>query len=134
MDSSYLYEGIVENIIDGDTIDITVDLGFGIRHFVRFRLDGIDAYETRLIGETTEEQKEKGIEGKELLKDLLVGENVLIETFKRGKYGRYLARIYIDTDIESDSYVEVYDEEKELLDVNEMMVEKGYAVRYSDKK
>ena len=96
--NTYIYNAFVHNVIDGDTFDVTIDLGFSVTSFQRIRLYGIDAYETSLRRGTTPEEKEKGLAAKHLLQERLEGKNVVLETIqdKQGKYGRYLANVYID--------------------------------------
>lgn len=107
----YIYKAIVTKVVDGDTFDLQIDLGFDVKVKQRIRLNGADAYETSLRGGTTEEEKRKGIEAKEFLIDRIFNKEVIIETVKdkKGKYGRYLANVCIDGKM-----------------VSEMLVEKGY--------
>ncbi len=116
MKNLFTYEGVVTNIVDGDTMDIEFDLGFSIKFTERVRLYGIDAYEPTLRKGTTEEEKKLGIEAKAYLIEKLQGQIVFVETIKdeKGKFGRYLANV---------SY-------KGTL-INEDMVNKGYAVEYA---
>jgi len=105
----------VNKIVDGDTLDITIDLGFSILIKQRIRLEGIDAPET-----FTKDEVEKTF-GNEA-KDFVVlwvssGNNFTVKTFKDDKYGRILARLYKNNDSES---------------LNEQMIRKGYAWEYSD--
>tara|TARA_R110001606_G_C15340113_1_gene646480 strand:- start:565 stop:960 length:396 start_codon:yes stop_codon:yes gene_type:complete len=105
-------------VVDGDTVDVLIDLGFGIAKKERVRIAGIDAPETR-----TKDSKEKsfGIESKTWLTDCLETVKLLtIKTEKEGKYGRILGWLYID---DSDA------------SVNEIMINEGYAWEYNrDKK
>lgn len=106
----------VTNVVDGDTIDVVIDLGFDISFSSRVRLAGIDTPESR-----TKDLKEKalGLQSKEYLKKRLESaNNVVIRTEKVNsseKYGRILAWIYLDGETKS---------------VNHEMIEKGYAWGY----
>jgi len=106
----------VENIVDGDTIDVLIDLGFDILFASRVRLAGIDTPESR-----TKDLKEKalGLESKEYLKKILKdAKSVVIKTEKINsseKYGRILGWIYVDDDTVS---------------VNDHMINDGYAWGY----
>lgn len=116
----YTYRATVTKVIDGDTVRANVDLGFRIWvNEETFRLYGIDAPETRAYAGRAVDEAEKtlGRASKKALKDLVEGRAVALCTIedKRGKYGRYLARIFVDG-----------------LDVNEWMLEKGYAVPYGE--
>jgi len=92
----YEYIGKMVNVVDADTFDIEVDLGFTVVVKQRFRLLGGDAYETRLGRGTTPEEKEKGLKAKAYVERLCIGygEDVRIISNKTGKYGRYLCDVY----------------------------------------
>jgi micrococcal nuclease len=106
----------VLKVVDGDTIDVDIDLGFSVSFTQRVRLAGIDTPESR-----TKDLKEKalGLEVKEHLnKQLKDALTVTIKTEKPDsseKYGRILGWLYIN------------DDEKSL---NEQMIEQGYAWTY----
>lgn len=106
----------VENVVDGDTIDVLIDLGFDILFASRVRLAGIDTPESR-----TKDLAEKalGLESKEYLKKALKdAKSVVIKTEKMNsseKYGRILGWLYINGDTVS---------------VNDMMINDGYAWGY----
>ena len=106
----------VEGVVDGDTIDVLIDLGFDILFASRVRLAGIDTPESR-----TKDKAEKalGLESKEYLKKrIMAAKNVVIKTEKMDsseKYGRILGWIYLDGDGNS---------------LNTEMIEKGYAWGY----
>ena len=106
----------VEGVVDGDTIDVLIDLGFDILFASRVRLAGIDTPESR-----TKDKAEKalGLESKEYLKKrIMAAKNVVIKTEKMDsseKYGRILGWIYLDGEGNS---------------LNTEMIEKGYAWGY----
>ena len=106
----------VENVVDGDTIDVLIDLGFDILFQSRVRLAGIDTPESR-----TSDKAEKvlGLESKEYLKKYLKdAKSVVIKTEKMDsseKYGRILGWVYINGDTES---------------INDKMINDGYAWGY----
>ena len=106
----------VENIVDGDTIDVLIDLGFDILFQSRVRLAGIDTPESR-----TKDLAEKalGLESKEYLKKYLKdAKSVVIKTEKMDsseKYGRILGWVYVNGDTES---------------LNDKMINDGYAWGY----
>jgi len=107
----YEYKATVINIVDGDTIDLIVDCGFGIKKEDRFRLARIDAYEKTLRYGQTEEEKALGIEATKYLNDLILNKEVIVRTEKEGKYGRYIAEI-------------IFEDEN----LNDAMVKLGYAI------
>jgi len=106
----------VENVVDGDTIDVLIDLGFDILFQSRVRLAGIDTPESR-----TKDLKEKalGLESKEYLKKALKdAKSVIIKTEKMDsseKYGRILGWVYVNGNT---------------ISLNDMMINDGYAWGY----
>ena len=88
----YHYKAQVVKVIDGDTIDFMVDLGFGTHQKIRVRLARVDAWEKR------GEEKAKGDAAKEYVEKTLSKYSwVEIRTFKdrKGKYGRYIAEVFL---------------------------------------
>ena len=106
----------VKNVVDGDTIDGVIDLGFDILFASRVRLAGIDTPESRT---TDKAEKALGIEAKEYLKKQLKdAKSVVIRTEKMDsseKYGRILGWVYVNGDSES---------------LNNKMINDGYAWGY----
>ena len=90
MKQLFVYNAKLKKVIDGDTIDFTVDLGFNAFQAIRTRLMGIN---------TPELSEETGKDAKLFVISYLpIGKNVVIETYKypSDKYGRWLAVVYID--------------------------------------
>ena len=110
------YVKSVNKVVDGDTIDVTIDLGFDIHYSSRVRLAGIDTPESRT---RDLEEKKLGLEAKEYLKNRLkFAKNIVIKTEKldsTGKYGRILGWLFLDSETNS---------------VNNQMIMKGYAWEY----
>jgi micrococcal nuclease len=106
----------VKNVVDGDTIDVVIDLGFNVLFEQRVRLAGIDTPESRT---TDKAEKALGLEAKEYLKKhLKAAKNVVIRTEKMDsseKYGRILGWVYLDGASES---------------INNKMIIDGYAWGY----
>ena len=103
----------INRVIDGDTIDIDIDLGFHITVSHRVRLKDIDAAEVRT---KDLEEKKKGIEARLWLeKELARKGEWIIETYKEDKYGRMLGTLYLIGDP---------------VTVNERMLNEGIARPY----
>lgn len=105
----FTYKAEIVNIVDGDTIDVDIDLGFNtwVRD-VRLRLNRINAYETRLVKGTTEEMKQLGIAGKNYIEQTVANaKEIVVTTLGQGKYGRWIAEIVIDGQNISDKLVEL---------------------------
>ena len=102
----------VTKVVDGDTIDVVIDLGFDIMYKSRVRLFGIDTPESRTRDKI---EKKYGLLAKQFLKDHLKGK-IVIKTHKdneTGKFGRILGEIFVDG-----------------ININELMCKKGHAVEY----
>ena len=112
-----MYEYVVKKvhkIVDGDTIDVDIDLGFNISYFQRVRLAGIDTPESRT---SDPYEKNLGMESKEWLKKALEGQTkIIIKTEKPDsseKYGRILGWLYVND-----------------VNLNLAMIDQGYAWGY----
>ena len=90
----YEYRAKLVRVIDGDTIDCYIDLGFNIHVKERVRLKGIDTPETRT---RDLEEKKRGIEAKERVIELFEGvEDFVIQTeIHKGKYGRTIGEVML---------------------------------------
>ena len=85
---AYEYLATITNVVDGDTFDFEIDLGFGIKYANRLRLYGVDTPEIR------GPEKVEGMKVKQHVIGLLFGEEVLLTTKKwKGKYGRYVCSV-----------------------------------------
>ena len=82
----FKYNAIVDNVVDGDTVDLSIDLGFDIWHKARVRLMGLD---------TPEKWFDYGKVVKQYVEQSLEGKKVEIVSTKTDKYGRYLVQIYM---------------------------------------
>jgi micrococcal nuclease len=106
----------VTNVVDGDTIDVDIDLGFDISFSSRVRLAGIDTPESRT---TDKAEKVLGLEAKEYIKSKIKdAKDVVIKTEKMDsseKYGRILGWLFLDGS---------------KISVNEQMIADGYAWGY----
>ena len=80
-------------VIDGDTVDLVIDLGFSLTIKERFRLQGINAPETRT---RDLEEKQRGLAAKHYLRDcLLFSKSLTAQTAKnKGKYGRWICILF----------------------------------------
>jgi len=112
--SEYRYNAEIIRCVDGDTVDAWIDVGFDMRIKQRLRLHGIDTPETRTRDPI---EKKVGLMAKARVQELLeVGKTYPIWTVEKGKFGRYLARIYLD--------------EARNQCVNDMLVEENLASIY----
>ncbi len=112
-DFSYRVDKVTK-IVDGDTIDVMLDLGFDIKYKSRVRLFGIDTPESRTRDKV---EKKYGLLSKKFLQEQIKkSKKVTIKTYKgdeTGKFGRILGDVFIDG-----------------KSVNTLMCQKGHAVEY----
>ncbi len=87
---AYTYMAQIFRVVDGDTVDLIIDLGFHVGIKERVRLNGIDAYE---MNDQDPDKRRKAQDGKTFL-EWFMGKDLMIESFKKDKYGRYLVDIY----------------------------------------
>lgn len=93
----YTYKATVERVVDGDTIDCIVHLGFNATVTQRFRIYSEDhAYfdTPETWRPSTEEEKEHGTEATLRAKELIEGQKIVLKSIKKGKY-RFLAEVYL---------------------------------------
>ena len=108
----YIYKAKCERVVDGDTIDANIDLGFDTWKKTRIRLVGINAAESRT---RDLEEKAKGLAAKAFVKDILLkhSNEFILHSQGVGKYGRCLGEIFLgDTNL------------------NELLITEGHAVEY----
>jgi len=120
----YIYRGKLERVVDGDTIDALIDVGFDIWIKKRIRYSGIDTWESRT---RNLEEKAKGLEAKARNKELLMEVSsksgyFRLKSFGVGKYGRVLGEIYIE------------DKEGKQYNINETLISEGHAYVYEGGK
>ncbi len=86
----YEYKARLGRVVDGDTVDLIVDLGFHISAHHRFRVAGIDTPEVR------GPEKIAGKAAKQWVIEYLTGKDLIVESKKTGKYGRWIGKIRVD--------------------------------------
>ena len=120
----YTYKIKLDRVIDGDTIDAFIDLGFDIHVKKRIRFMGINTPESRT---RDLEEKARGLAAKDRLKAILDGANKIeLCSHGVGKYGRCLGELFVDV---------VDGQEKMTLEsVNELLIKEGHAVEYDGGK
>ena len=120
----YIYRGKLERVVDGDTIDALIDVGFDIWIKKRIRYSGIDTWESRT---RNLEEKAKGLEAKARNKELLLEVSsksgyFRLKSYGVGKYGRVLGEIFIE------------DSEGKQYNINETLISEGHAYVYEGGK
>jgi len=107
----YQYKAECLRVVDGDTLDLRVDLGLNTDRRIRVRLAGIDTPETYGVKRDSEEYK-LGKAATARMEELVLGKSVIITTEKdkAGKYGRYIVTVYVED-----------------LNINDTLVKEGHA-------
>lgn len=128
-----MYEYAIKEIVkvvDGDTVDIVIDLGFNLSKKERVRLAGIDTPESRT---RDLEEKAMGLEAKDFLTRRLndgMASGLRVKTEKDGKYGRMLGHLFcgetnINTEMIYRGYAWEYDGGKKEKNLNELRLRRG---------
>ena len=115
----YGYSCKLERVVDGDTCDALIDLGFNTWAKRRIRFMGVDTWESRT---RDLEEKAKGLEAKAFTKDLLENSDdgkFSIISYGLGKYGRVLGELFVKGHEQS---------------VNDLLIENGHAYEYEGGK
>ena len=120
----YIYRAKLDRVVDGDTVDALIDVGFNIWFKKRIRFKGVDTWESRT---RNLEEKALGLKAKARTKELL--EKVSsksgyfrIRSYGLGKYGRVLADVFI------------MDKDGKQWNVNETLISEGHAYVYDGGK
>ena len=120
----YEYKAIVDRVVDGDTIDCTIDLGFSTWKKVRVRMEGMNAPESRT---RDKKEKELGLAAKARLEEILLynDNHCILKVSGLGKFGRALATVHVKTlsPISTESSMT-------LVNVNKQLIEEGHAKEY----
>ena len=120
----YEYKAVVDRVVDGDTIDVTIDLGFSVWKKMRVRMEGINTPESRT---RDLEEKKRGLAAKDRLKSILEFNNneCILKVSGVGKYGRALATVLVESlsPLNGEDGIT-------LIDVNKQLIEEGHAVEY----
>jgi len=117
----YKYNAKLDRVVDGDTVDALVDLGFNTWKKIRIRMVGMNAPESRT---RDLEEKKRGLAAKNRLIELLGDGNFILESHGVGKYGRCLGTLFVN-DLE-----EGVNGVANTLNVNKQLISEGHATEY----
>ena len=120
----YIYRARIDRVVDGDTVDAFIDLGFDTHVKKRIRLHGLDTWECRT---RDLEEKKKGLAAKARTKELLYDvsdkyKHCRIKSHGVGKYGRVLGEVF------------VRDESGNEININNTLIDEGHAYSYHGEK
>lgn len=132
--ASFEYNAQLIKVLDGDTIDCYIDLGFDLKIKKRVRYMGIDTWESRT---RDLEEKKKGLAAKARNKELLEAGVFKIVSYGTGKFGRVLGEIFVSPDAVGENAVidESVDRNKDgLVSINDILIAEGHAYDYEGGK
>ena len=116
----YEYKAKCINVVDGDTIDVVIDLGFKTSIEKRVRVAEIDTPELR---RGTTESKRLGKIAADRVRELILGKDIVVQTVKlHGKFGRYIARVFFAHD------------DTTKANLGDVLIVEGHAVLYGSNK
>ena len=120
----YEYNANVERVVDGDTIDVIIDLGFKTWKKVRVRMEGINTPESRT---RDLEEKELGLAAKNRLQEILEynDNRCVLKISGLGKFGRALATVHVSSLSPISTETGITD-----INVNKQLIKEGHAVEY----
>jgi len=107
----YRYKAKIVNVVDGDTVDAVIDIGFKLTTTQRLRLYGVNTPELR---SSNEDERALANKAKEYTTNTLLSQEVLLTTYKTDAFGRYLTTIHLT----------------DYTNFNRTLIEKGYAKPY----
>ena len=133
------YQAELIKVVDGDTIDCYIDLGFNIKIKKRVRYMGIDTWESRTRDLA---EKEKGLAAKARNKELLESGVFKLKSFGTGKFGRVLGEVFVSPDYVGEHIIECINSVDNDIDlsidgwvsVNDIFIEEGHAYNYDGGK
>ena len=133
------YECELIRVVDGDTIDCWIDLGFKVKFKSRVRYMGLDTWESRT---RDLDEKKKGLLAKARNKELLEQGVFKLRSFGTGKYGRVLGEVFVSPDYVGEHIIECINSVNNEIDlsidgwvsVNDILIEEGHAYNYDGGK
>ena len=133
------YECELIKVVDGDTIDCWIDLGFKVKWKARVRYMGLDTWESRT---RDLEEKAKGLVAKARNNELLEQGIFKLRSFGTGKYGRVLGEVFVSPDFVGEHITECIANPENKIDlssdgwvsVNDILMEEGHAYEYDGGK
>lgn len=112
---AYIFKAHCINVVDGDTIDCELDLGFHLKSIHRFRLYGVNTPE---LHDKDLAIRAKANAAKDYTTDHVLGKDIMVQTYKSDVFGRYLAKVFIPNN----------DTEYECL--NDLLIQDGMAIPF----
>lgn len=115
MKPNYTYKAHIKRIVDGDTIDVELDIGFNLCFKTKLRLSGVNTPELKSKNPV---EREKAEAARAYVESQLLDKTVFITTEKSDAFGRYLAVVYLERD------------DGTWYDFNQVLLTNGYAINY----
>ena len=108
----YEYRAVVTRVVDGDTLDLDIDLGFKVHNWTRVRLANVDTPEVYGVKHSSPEYQAGLVASQKTREIAPVGSQCMVQTEKTGKYGRWIATLTVDGQATS---------------LNQQLIDAGYA-------
>lgn len=116
----YQYRATLHRVVDGDTVDVCVDLGFHLVQTMRLRLNGVNTPEVR------GPEREEGLRATAFVEETLGAAKVIgLKTHKLGKFGRFISDVYY-----SNEDIPAPDVFEQGIQLNQQLLDEGYAEPY----
>jgi len=119
--NAYVFRGHCYNVVDGDTVDCMIDVGFHLQTKQRLRLWGVNAPEKH---SKDLDEREAAQLAQDFVTDMILGKEIMVQTYKADSFGRYLAKIFIERKEQPE------DGPTEYMCLNDLLVEYELAVPY----
>ena len=116
---AYTFRGKCVNVVDGDTVDCLIDVGFGLHTEQRLRLHGVNTPEKRSKDPL---EKELAKIAEKYTAQMILDKDVLVQTYKDDSFGRYLAKVYILGEGDTGEYT----------CLNDLLIDNGLGVAFMD--
>ena len=113
--NKYNYNVKIERVVDGDTVDVMIDLGFNTHIKRRVRMYGINTPESRT---RDLEEKKRGLAAKDRLIEIVNDNKIVMRSWGKGKYGRVLGELFIEEPSELG---------RTYKDINNILIKEGSA-------
>jgi micrococcal nuclease len=122
---AYIFRGKSLNVVDGDTIDVQMDLGFGLSTTQRLRFWGVDTPEKNA---RNPHERDRAYAAMEFTAQMVEGKDLMIQTYKTDVFGRYLAKVFVPQEDILETTGEI--SEQTYICLNDLLIQEGFAEVY----
>jgi micrococcal nuclease len=122
---AYIFRAKSTHVVDGDTIDVELDLGFNLSTVQRLRFWGVNTPEKH---SKNPHERERAYAAMEFTAQMVEGKELLVQTYKTDVFGRYLAKVFVPQEEVLETTGEV--SEETYICLNDLLIQEGYAEVY----